>query len=567
MAAKKQGRRPKLTPELQAKICDAIRAGNYFEAAAEHSGIGKKHVLSLAVEGGRGDQRPLQTAARAGSERQRRCADGRLLSSGVRTSWAARSPACALHFGEHVRAARVRSMVDAQCLRCRGQCRICTERVGARRALADLSTAETLVGSDPGLRRRLDAVEGYAGFVRLISELDELLTNAKCTAADFDPLADALLRPFWNMYGTSFVNARQVHDWVTGFAATCQSTIATTWQLPAADYNTNIWGQNAASWRAAHRIHAYAPGALAPIIASAAAKHPRIVTSTVPLAIDNLAPVPVTPSAPWSGGCVPTLDPKGAPHCTDIEALPGDAGMVGTTSYAFAITSQSTGPILFEMETSYPVKGKARLVVSGPDCPSGPHCATHTYEVPLPPVGTWAQTVLWASAAPDGQTPLAQGTYTARVDNTGAYYRFRYPDSVPFAKIVKSSRPEASVVFFVVPPGVTELAFYTNSDYTNDQWVKSPGFRVLSTSGLDPTHPWGWNTTGTAVTATPSPDHSWLEQVGSSLWFVHVAPGDAGRVWRLGNGKGGYHLVNLPNLFARNPWQVMTPGAFLPLTP
>src|SRR5690242_12423762 len=33
------GRKPKLTPELQAKICDAIRAGNYLEAAATHAGI------------------------------------------------------------------------------------------------------------------------------------------------------------------------------------------------------------------------------------------------------------------------------------------------------------------------------------------------------------------------------------------------------------------------------------------------------------------------------------------------------------------------------------------------
>jgi transposase len=39
MAATKRGRKPKLSPELQAKICDAIRAGNYLEAAATHAGI------------------------------------------------------------------------------------------------------------------------------------------------------------------------------------------------------------------------------------------------------------------------------------------------------------------------------------------------------------------------------------------------------------------------------------------------------------------------------------------------------------------------------------------------
>jgi transposase len=35
------GRPAKLTPELQNKICDAIRAGNYLETAAAFAGIGK----------------------------------------------------------------------------------------------------------------------------------------------------------------------------------------------------------------------------------------------------------------------------------------------------------------------------------------------------------------------------------------------------------------------------------------------------------------------------------------------------------------------------------------------
>ena len=51
MSAKRIGRRPKLTPELQAKICDAIRAGNYLEAAAEHSGIGKSTFFCGLAKG------------------------------------------------------------------------------------------------------------------------------------------------------------------------------------------------------------------------------------------------------------------------------------------------------------------------------------------------------------------------------------------------------------------------------------------------------------------------------------------------------------------------------------
>lgn len=32
----------KLTPEVQQKICDALKAGNYFETACEHAGIDRR---------------------------------------------------------------------------------------------------------------------------------------------------------------------------------------------------------------------------------------------------------------------------------------------------------------------------------------------------------------------------------------------------------------------------------------------------------------------------------------------------------------------------------------------
>jgi hypothetical protein len=51
MASKRGGSKPKLTPTIQAKVCDAIRAGNYVEAAAEHAGIGRATFFRWMAKG------------------------------------------------------------------------------------------------------------------------------------------------------------------------------------------------------------------------------------------------------------------------------------------------------------------------------------------------------------------------------------------------------------------------------------------------------------------------------------------------------------------------------------
>lgn len=48
-----RGRPTKLTPELQAKICDAIRAGNYCETAAAFGGIDKTTLYDWMRRGAR----------------------------------------------------------------------------------------------------------------------------------------------------------------------------------------------------------------------------------------------------------------------------------------------------------------------------------------------------------------------------------------------------------------------------------------------------------------------------------------------------------------------------------
>ena len=45
------GRPTKLTYELQAKVCDALRAGNYIETAAAFAGIAKSTLYKLTQEG------------------------------------------------------------------------------------------------------------------------------------------------------------------------------------------------------------------------------------------------------------------------------------------------------------------------------------------------------------------------------------------------------------------------------------------------------------------------------------------------------------------------------------
>lgn len=49
---KKMGRPTKLTPELQAEICDAIRAGNYIEPSAMRSGIDKTTLYNWLKKAG-----------------------------------------------------------------------------------------------------------------------------------------------------------------------------------------------------------------------------------------------------------------------------------------------------------------------------------------------------------------------------------------------------------------------------------------------------------------------------------------------------------------------------------
>jgi transposase len=50
------GRPTKLTPELQAKLCDAIRAGNYMETAAAFAGIRKATLQNWLRRGARQTQ-------------------------------------------------------------------------------------------------------------------------------------------------------------------------------------------------------------------------------------------------------------------------------------------------------------------------------------------------------------------------------------------------------------------------------------------------------------------------------------------------------------------------------
>ena len=51
--AKKKGRPTKLNPETQAKICDALRAGNYLETAAAYAGIDKTTLFDWLRKGAR----------------------------------------------------------------------------------------------------------------------------------------------------------------------------------------------------------------------------------------------------------------------------------------------------------------------------------------------------------------------------------------------------------------------------------------------------------------------------------------------------------------------------------
>lgn len=52
-----RGRKTKLTPELQNKICDAIRMGNYIETAAAYAGVNKTTLYDWLKRGARERER------------------------------------------------------------------------------------------------------------------------------------------------------------------------------------------------------------------------------------------------------------------------------------------------------------------------------------------------------------------------------------------------------------------------------------------------------------------------------------------------------------------------------
>jgi transposase len=60
-----RGRPTKLTPELQAKICDAIRAGNYLETAAAFAGINKTTLHRWLRRGANAHQGAYHAFSRA----------------------------------------------------------------------------------------------------------------------------------------------------------------------------------------------------------------------------------------------------------------------------------------------------------------------------------------------------------------------------------------------------------------------------------------------------------------------------------------------------------------------
>lgn len=49
--ARRVGRQTKLTPAVQQRICDAIRAGNYLEAAAAYGGVEKSTIYKWLQRG------------------------------------------------------------------------------------------------------------------------------------------------------------------------------------------------------------------------------------------------------------------------------------------------------------------------------------------------------------------------------------------------------------------------------------------------------------------------------------------------------------------------------------
>ena len=90
-AAMTAGRKPKLTPEVQAAICQAIRAGNYNGVAANYAGIGESTFYLWMAQGEQAKSGPklefLEAIKKAESDAETR--NVALIETAANQSWQA----------------------------------------------------------------------------------------------------------------------------------------------------------------------------------------------------------------------------------------------------------------------------------------------------------------------------------------------------------------------------------------------------------------------------------------------------------------------------------------------
>jgi hypothetical protein len=243
----------------------------------------------------------------------------------------------------------------------------------------------------------------------------------------------------------------------------------------------------------------------------------------------------------------------------------------GSSHFAFVVNADAAGALLLDTQIGAPHTVE-RIVITGPDCPSGPNCTTITREM-QPTAASYREDVFWLRAVPSGCTPstgndcqttLAPGVYQAHVDAIGnSSHWFRYPLTMPFVRIGPSPRGMSQgllggygyLAFFAVPMGVTEFAFTTATGAAPPMFIArdvNPPYNAAVDSGAPV--PVGSQSSG-----------SWLESVGRNTWVAHVAAGDDGVVWSVDQGAAagvaGVRLINIPNIFARAPWELMIPRA------
>jgi hypothetical protein len=110
--------------------------------------------------------------------------------------------------------------------------------------------------------------------------------------------------------------------------------------------------------------------------------------------------------------------------------------------------------------------------------------------------------------------------------------------------------------FTSLPPGVRNFTFYSDYQYADHTLDPDGDIYRFGTPIFEFADSGGW----TAATLTPG--YATGIQGPTRIWMVTVPEGRDRSVWRLRRHAGRHAFLDIPNIFARAPAQLLVPSNF-----